>query len=48
MTKNWVNGEVEDHAYEETWQTVKEDGVYKMLKAKIVEVENPSDSWYYE
>lgn len=48
ITKNWVNGEVEGHAYEGTWQTVLEDGVYKMLKAKITEVEDPNDEWYYE
>lgn len=48
MTKNWINGEVDIHAYEGTWQTVEEDGIYKMLKAKITEVENPDDSWFYE
>jgi len=47
-TKNWVNGEVEIHYYEGTWQTVKEDGVYKMLKSKIIEVENPGMDWFYE
>lgn len=48
MTKNWVNGEIDVHAYEGTWQTVKEDGIYKMLKAKIIEVDNPEASWFYE
>lgn len=48
MTKNWVDGEVETHAYEGTWQTIKEDGIYKMLKSKITEIENPNDSWFYE
>jgi len=47
-TKNWVDGEAEDHFYEGTWQTVSEDGVYKMLKSKIVEVENPGIDWFYE
>lgn len=47
-TKNWVDGEVEGHFYEGTWQTVQEDGVYKMLKSKIKEVENPDWNWYYE
>jgi hypothetical protein len=47
-TKNWNNGEVDMHYYEGTWQTVKEDGVYKMLKSKILEVENPDNSWFYE
>ena len=46
-TKNWVEGEVEIHYYEGTWQTVKEDGVYKMLKSKIKEVENPEWDWFY-
>jgi hypothetical protein len=45
-TKNWVNGEAEIHYYEGTWQTVLEDNVYKMLKAKIKEVENPSWDWF--
>lgn len=47
-TKNWVDGEVEDHFYEGTWKTVKEDSVYKMLQSKITEVENPSWDWYYD
>ncbi len=47
-TKNWVDGEVEDHYYEGTWKTVLEDGVYKMLKSKIVEVDNPGWDWFYE
>lgn len=47
-TKNWVDGEVDIHYYEGTWQTVKEDGVYKMLKSKILEVENPGMDWFYE
>lgn len=47
-TKNWNDGEVDYHYYEGTWQTVKEDGVYKMLKSKIKEVEDPSWDWFYE
>ena len=47
-TKNWNDGEVEYHFYEGTWQTVKEDGVYKMLKSKIIEVEEPGWDWFYE
>lgn len=47
-TKNWVDGEAEMHYYEGTWQTIKEDGVYKMLKSKIKEVENPGWDWFYE
>jgi len=47
-TKNWVDGEAEIHYYEGTWETVKEDGVYKMLKSKILEVENPGWLWFYE
>lgn len=47
-TKNWVDGEAEMHFYEGTWQTVKEDSVYKMLKSKILEVENPGMEWFYE
>lgn len=45
-TKNWVDGEAEIHFYEGTWQTVKEDGVYKMRKSKILEVENPGWDWF--
>jgi len=47
-TKNWVDGEAEFHYYEGTWKTVWEDGVYKMLKSKIAEVDNPEQSWFYE
>lgn len=47
-TKNWVDSEVDIHYYEGTWQTVKEDGVYKMLKANIQEVNNPGWDWFYE
>ena len=47
-TKNWVDGEVEIHYYEGTWKTIKEDGVYKMNKSKIKEVENPGWDWFYE
>ena len=47
-TKNWINGEAEIHFYEGTWVTVKEDGVYKMLKSNIKEVANPAFDWFYE
>jgi hypothetical protein len=47
-TKNWNDGEVDYHYYEGTWQTVEEDEVYKMLKSKIKEVENPGWDWFYE
>jgi hypothetical protein len=46
-TKNWDGREVAQHYYEGTWQTVWEDGVYKMLKSKILEVENPGWDWFY-
>ncbi|MDO8498930.1 MAG: trypsin-like peptidase domain-containing protein [bacterium] len=47
-TKNWVDNEAEFHFYEGTWQTLREDGVFKMLKSNIKEVENPDYSWLYE
>jgi hypothetical protein len=47
-TKNWVNKEVEYHYYEGTWQTILEDGVYKMLKSNIKEVLKPPYIWFYE
>ena len=47
-TKNWNDGEADYHYYEGTWQTIVEDGVYKMLKSKIIEVENPGWEWVYE
>lgn len=47
-TENWVNNEVEYHLYEGTWQTIFEDGVYKMLKSNIKEVTDPSFDWFYE
>jgi len=45
-TKTWVDGEVEYRYYEGTWKTVFEDGVYKMLKSKIVEVAEPDYNWF--
>ena len=47
-TKNWVDGEAQMHYYEGTWQTIKEDGVYKMLKSHITEMESPDWNWFYE
>jgi len=47
-TKNWVEGEAEMHYYEGTWQTIKEDDVFKMRKSKILEVDNPGWDWFYE
>jgi len=47
-TKNWVEGEAEYRYYEGTWQTVLEEGVYKMLKSNIKEVIDPSWDWWYE
>jgi len=43
-----VDGEAETHFYEGTWQTVKEDGVYKMNKSHIKEVYQPGFEWFYE
>jgi hypothetical protein len=40
-TKNWVDSEAVMHYYEGTWTMVKEDGVYKIQKGKILEVDNP-------
>ena len=47
-TKNWVDGEAEIHFYEGTWQTIKENGVYKMLKSNIKEVQEPGWEWFYQ
>ena len=47
-TKNWNDGEANYHYYEGTWQTVEEDGVYKMRKSKIQEVDDPDWEWFYE
>ena len=47
-TKNWSDGEVNYHHYEGTWQTVLEDGVYKMLKSDIKEVFELGWEWFYQ
>ncbi len=47
-TTNWVDGEAEYHYYEGTWETVDEEGTFKMNKSKIIEVNNPDYEWYYE
>lgn len=47
-TTNWVDNEAEYHYYEGTWQTILENGIYKMNKSKIIEVDDPDYSWFYE
>ncbi|MEK7169139.1 MAG: hypothetical protein AAB778_03950 [Patescibacteria group bacterium] len=47
-TTNWVDNEAEYHYYEGTWQTVLEGEMYKMNKSKIIEVNDPDYSWFYE
>jgi hypothetical protein len=47
-TKNWVNGEAIMHYYEGTWTMVLEDGLYKIQKGKILEVDNPGWKWFYD
>lgn len=47
-TTNWVDGEAEYHYYEGTWETVDEEGTFKMNKSKIIEVNDPDYEWYYE
>ena len=46
-TKNWDGEEVNFHFYEGTWETIFEDGVYKMLMADIVEVDKPNYKWFW-
>ncbi len=48
MTRNWVNNDDTVHYYEGTWQTVKENGKFKLFKSKIKEVLNPESMWFYE
>ncbi|MBU1200334.1 hypothetical protein KJ953_02225 [Patescibacteria group bacterium] len=48
VTQNWVNSRVVVHYYQGTWQTVLEDGLYKMNQSKIVEVDDPDWDWFYE
>lgn len=47
-TKNWVDNEMETHYYEGTWETILEDGIYKMLKSNIKEIKDPDNMWFYE
>lgn len=47
-TRNWVDGEVSTHYYEGTWTMVKENGVFKIQKGKILEISNPEIYWFYE
>lgn len=47
-TQSWVGGEVAVHYYEGTWTMVKEDGVYKIQKGKILEVDNAGNDWFDE
>ncbi len=48
VTSNWNNNDLVRHFYEGTWQTIFENGKYKMLKSKIIEVISPDDFWFYE
>ncbi len=45
-TQNWVDGELETHYYQGTWETVLEDNMFKMNKSKIEEVDNPEWDWF--
>lgn len=47
-TKNWNGVDAVYHYYEGTWQTVEEEGVYKMNRSNIKEIEEPSWDWFYE
>lgn len=47
-TENWVDNESETHLYEGTWETILEDGIYKMLKSNIKEIKDPDNMWFYE
>lgn len=41
-TTEWIDGGTQERYYEGTWDTVKEDGVYKLLRSKILDL-TPSD-----
>ena len=47
-SKIWDGTEALYHYYEGTWQTVEDDGVYKMNQSHIKEVEEPGWEWFYE
>lgn len=46
-TKIWDGEEAQYHFYEGMWETVWEDGMYKMLKSDIEEVGEPTWDWFY-
>lgn len=43
--KSWTGSEVKYRYFEGTWVTILEDGVYKMRRSNIKEVENPDYDW---
>lgn len=47
-TNNWNHNEATLHYYEGTWQTIKENGVYKLLNSDIQEVDSPGWDWFYD
>jgi len=47
ITKSWNDGEADWHFYEGTWQTIWEDGMYKMLKSNIKELDDVDYGWYW-
>lgn len=47
ITKTWTGTEAVYKYYEGTWQTVKEKGIWKMNRSKILEVPDPGWDWFY-
>jgi len=47
LTDTWDGYNIIKLYYEGTWETVLEEGVYKMNKSNIKEVNEPSYEWYF-
>ncbi|MBP9781077.1 trypsin-like peptidase domain-containing protein [Candidatus Woesebacteria bacterium] len=48
MTQNWTSAGIVIKYYEGTWETKREEDLYKLNKSKIVEVQDPLYEWFHE
>lgn len=45
ITRNWVSDSIDLHYYEGVWVTKLEEGVYRLTRSMIKEVDNPPSDW---
>ncbi len=45
VTRNWVSDSIDLHFYEGVWVTKLEDGVYRLTRSMIKEIDDPPSDW---